>query len=105
MRAVRWLGLAVTFWTIAIASYWAFRRPWRWDGNQILFVLCLTCLSIVILSWGVVWMRGGSHAVRERWAMVKNPAPVSPRFHRWSLAIWIVVALALVFIFNMYQHG
>ena len=105
MRIWRWVLLAFFAWKLLTTTFWALHEPWRWTGNQVLFVFFLACLGFVALFWGITWMRGGDLAIRERWALVrqgvKNTPSQSPKFFGWSLVFWIAVALALTVYFNM----
>jgi hypothetical protein len=104
-----WLGLAFVAWKVLTTVFWALNRPWRWDGNQILFVFFLACLGFVVLFWIQLWFRGGRTAVQERWANIRSMPEIMasrPRdkVYRWSLVFWIVFALALTFVFTLRQQ-
>jgi hypothetical protein len=100
-----WLFLAFFAWKMVMTSYWALARPWRWDVNQILFAFFLACVTYVVVFWSVLWLRGGKDAVRQRWARVKSLPQAMERVPRksrtLSLVFWIVIALVLVFVFNL----
>jgi hypothetical protein len=50
----------------------------------------------------LVWMRHGTEGVKTRWALKQQTrSPLSGKFFAGSLLFWIVVAIALVFYFNM----
>jgi hypothetical protein len=104
MRIWRWFLLEFVVWKFATTTFWALHEPWRWTGNQILFVFFLVCLGFAALFWAILWARGGNQAVQERWALVRNQTSPSPRFFGWSLIFWIAVAIALTFTFNAVQR-
>jgi hypothetical protein len=102
----RWLLYVFVAWQVATTTFWAFRVPWSWTPNQCLFVFFALCAVIVAGLWGYVWFHDGTAAVKERWAFVKqqrNSTPTKSIF-LWGLVFWVLVALALVFAFNMMQR-
>jgi hypothetical protein len=104
-----WLIIALLVGVTAITGAGALSHPWAWDTSQTHFLFCLAVLGYVALVWGVTWLRGGNAAVRARWAKVEQmPELIRQRRHgpsrRKQLLIWVGIALALVFVFQLSQH-
>jgi hypothetical protein len=96
--------------TFGIAVLWmgvrAFSVPWVWNLYQCVLVFLGVCLALALASWGFRWAKFGTQDVGEQWnslwekvGTVQTHKPTRTR----NLAIWIVVALALVFYFNWKQ--
>ncbi len=85
----------------------AFSTPWTGTSDQMLFVFFLLCVSVVLVTLAVVWRRHGYAELQRRFSAAPETyrtgkRPQKTRFE--SLAIWIVVALILVFLFQFMQH-
>ena len=100
-----WLLYVFALWQFVKETYSAFHRPWTWTNDQIGFVFLALCTGIGIGSWSFIWWRGGTSAIKARWARVANPfADSSTRLFGWRLLFWILVAMALVFFFSWRQQ-
>jgi len=84
----------------------AFSSPWDWNSDQWLFAELVFCVVAVAAVWGFVWLRGGKEGVRAHWARMQARAsvPMNPKLFRRGLMFWILVAIALVFVFQMMQR-
>jgi hypothetical protein len=98
-----WAILALVAWQFVTTAIHAFAVPWSWTGDQLQILFYGFCICIVLGMWGFVWMRGGTAAVKARWSQRGQvlDAARSKKVFRWSLVFWIVVALGLVFIFDI----
>ena len=101
-----WLIYAIGGYYFVLTIFRAFAEPWHWTLYQILFVYFVLCLAAVVGLWTFVWLRGGTAAVRERWALRKQVqvGSFSPRAFGLGILIWTVVALVIVFVFNIIQR-
>ena len=98
-----WLLYAFVIWQFATTAFWAFHGPWTWTTNQIVFVFYTVAIIVGLGSWLFIWWRGGSQAVKERWARMRRAPAISKRAFTWNLLLWVVIALALVLLFNWLQ--
>jgi hypothetical protein len=101
-----WLAYALLAWQFAKTTVSAFSVPWSWALDQLLFVFYVLCGAIVLGFWAFTWQRGGTEAVKARWAQRQQrmAAPLNKKAFRWSLVFWITVAIVLVIIFNVMQR-
>ena len=104
----KWRGLLYVFlaWQFAKTTLAAFSVPWSWTLDQCLFVFFIMCAAFVLGFWAFLWQRGGTAAVKERWALIqqRRDAPLNKKAFRWSLVFWIAIAVVLVVIFNVFQR-
>jgi hypothetical protein len=106
----RWIfhGVILAFleWQWVKTTIAAFSVPWHWNGDQLRFLLFLAVFAYVPGIWTFTWASGGSAAVKARWAkLYLRPRLATGRKQLWqSLSFWIVVAIALVVIFNFARH-
>jgi hypothetical protein len=102
----RWLIYLLIAWQVVRASISAFVNPWRWSADQCLFILFVGVGCLWAGTWLFIWIKDGSAGVRryrtlrqEKWNKAMNP-----KIFQWSLLFWVVVAIALVVVFNISQH-
>jgi hypothetical protein len=102
----RWVLYVLVVWQFAATTFRAFHEPWTWTANQYYFVIFAVASAIGVGSWAFVWLRGGAPAVKARWMSFNQARETqsSKRFFRMSLVFWIIIALALVFVFNLVQR-
>jgi hypothetical protein len=106
----RWIfhGVILTFlaWQWVRTTIAAFSIPWRWSQDQVLFLLLPLGLAYVLGVWAFTWASGGSAAVKARWEKVRWPPelPKNKKILWMQMGFWIVVAIALVVIFNFARH-
>ena len=104
----RWIfyGVILAFlaWQWVRTTIAAFSIPWRWSQDQVLFLLLPLGLAYVLGVWAFTWASGGSAAVKARWAKVHLPPRLARKQHWQNLSFGIVVAIALVVIFNFARH-
>lgn len=83
----------------------AFSQPWSWTPEQIRFAFLMISVAFGPLYWLVIWLRGGSEAVKAQWAARQERArqPFSWKVFAKILLIWIGIAVALVILFNLKQ--
>jgi hypothetical protein len=102
----RWfLFYGIAAWIVIRETISAFRVPWRWSLDQCLFAFLAACAIYALGYWGLVWRRGGMALVRERLAARRQriDAAADKNVFLWSLAFWLVVAIALVVMFHITQ--
>jgi hypothetical protein len=100
-----WLGYLVSAVFLINTGISAFSTAWSWTSTQLLFVILGIGLTFVVGSWAVIWLRGGTAALKAQWALRQEriKTPLSRKTFVWSLLFWILVAVALVIYFNMTQ--
>jgi hypothetical protein len=96
-----WLGYAFGAFYFLNIALGAFSTPWAWTSDQLLFAVLCSVWIAVLAVWGTIWARGGTEAVKERWALMQKQSPRSKKSFLISLIFWIVVAVALVVYFNV----
>jgi hypothetical protein len=111
-----WKGLA---WLIAIGLFVlkmislairAFSEPWTGTSDQLLLGFFTLCVLTVVGVLAAVWQRHGLAELQRRFraapglyrAYDERPGAGKARFG--NLLIWIIVALALVVVFQFQQH-
>ena len=98
--------VAIMLWIFVTTTMRAFAMPWTWNFDQGLFVWLGLCVALALSVWVTVWLRGGNEAVRVRWKRTLEGTATGmagKRFWRY-MGFWIVIAVVLVFIFNMTKH-
>ena len=83
----------------------AFSAPWTWTPVQIRFSFLMVSVAIGLGYWGVVWLRGGSAAVKAQWAARRERMrqPFEWKVFGKILLFWIGIAVALVVLFNLHR--
>jgi len=101
-----WLIYPVALLIIIRTALAAFSVPWRWTQDQVFFLFLIFCVVVGLGSWIVIWMRGGTAAVKARWTarQARMDAAFSSKAMSRNLLFWILVAVALVIEFNVSQH-
>ena len=94
-----WRLLAVAGFIFAITTYNAFTTPWNWSQAQSTFVFFCVCITYVLAFYLIIWMRGGTEAVKARWASAKQMKIRNPREkgYRRGAIYWITIAVLLTF--------
>jgi hypothetical protein len=105
LESKSWWGWPILagFGLVAVTTtYRAFTVPWNWDQNQCLFVFFCVCLGYVLSVYLTLWMRGGTQAIKDRWAtamQMKDPRLSKQQYHKspifWG-AIVLTVAITLL---------
>ncbi len=85
-------------------AFRALAAPWTWTFDQTLLIILALGLLVSAGLWLRVWLQGGNALVKEHWQARQRYQPPSKSFSGWNLMIWIVVALALVVLMNLYQQ-
>jgi hypothetical protein len=104
MRRGRWLIWLAAALIVSPMAFRALAAPWTWTFDQTLLTILTLGLLVSAGLWLRVWLQGGNALVKERWQARQRYQSPSKRSFGWSLVIWIVVALALVVLMNLYQY-
>lgn len=80
-----------------------FAFPWTWTFDHIRVAAMCVVLSVPPIFWGCVWWFGGPAVVKKQWADMIDVTASVPKFSWKGILFWAVVAVALVFLFNMFQ--
>lgn len=100
------LVLCVAF----LVLYWrkALSVPWTWTFDQVFAAGLLIAVSVGIVGWGRLWWLGGYPAVNSSLTVLGKQLSASQPLFTFktmllNILFWIVVAVALVFVFNWLQ--
>jgi len=101
-----WLIYPVALVTLIRTALAAFSVPWRWTEDQVFFLFLVVCVVVGLGSWIVVWMRGGTAAVKARWAALQvrtGESMTGKNFRRWFF-FWLALLIGLAIYFDFSQH-
>lgn len=107
----KWLWLIILLFLQALVilsakAVAAFSAPWTWSKDQLYFSFLLLCAAIGLGSWIAVWMRGGTPAVKARWATERvrfGEAMTGENFRRWFF-FWFALLIGLAILSTFIQH-
>ena len=96
-------------WRLVHTAMLAFSQPWTGASEQWEFGLFALCALAIALTLAIVVQRHGLSELRRRLSTApalyraSGERPGKTRFR--SLLVWIIVALVLVVVFQLQQHG
>ncbi|MEO8895163.1 MAG: hypothetical protein ABI450_04720 [Rhizomicrobium sp.] len=101
-----WLIYLLAALVFVRAAVSAFSAPWIWTSDQIFFVFLLFSIAVGLGSWIVIWLRGGTAAVKAHWAarQERMQASFTGKSLTRNLWFWLLIAVALVIFFNLAQR-
>jgi hypothetical protein len=104
----KWLWLIYLFAVLVVirTAVTAFSAPWIWNPEQIFFAFLMFSVAVGLGSWILIWLRGGTAAVKAHWAARQERlnASLTTKSLSHSLWFWIVLAVGLVILFNVARH-
>src|SRR3569623_3768857 len=98
-----WLIYLLAVLVVIQTAVTAFSVPWIWNQEQIFFVFLMFSVAVGLGSWILIWLRGGAAAVIAHWVgrQERLNESLTAKSLSHSLWFWLVLAVALVILFNV----